>query len=182
MSLSRIERAIALAVRSHEGRGLEGEFALPYIAHPFEVLMNLNFVGGVTEEEMLCVAMLHDTVECAGSTLTVIGAQFGTRVRDLVGELTRREPTALETEGMTKDEVWQLRSGLLLEEVKNMSPDAQTLKLADRLANLNEAFRSKKGRKLARYLNQTATILEIIPRKRNPGLWDAIQVKLAGKG
>ncbi len=181
MSLSRIERAIALAVRSHEGHGMEGEFSLPYIAHPFEVLMNLNFVGGVTDEDMLCVAMLHDTVECAGTTLTVIGAQFGTRVRDLVGELTRQEPTELETEGMTKDEVWQLRSGWLLEEIRAMSPGAQVVKLADRLANLSEAFRSKKGRKLARYLSQTATILEIIPPKRNPGLWDAIQVKMTEK-
>jgi (p)ppGpp synthase/HD superfamily hydrolase len=55
-----------------------------------------------------------------------------------------------------------------------MSSPAQAVKLADRLSNLREAFRSKKGKKLERYVSQSRKILEIVPAAVNPGLWSAI--------
>jgi len=181
MSLSRIERAISLAVRSHEGQVRDGDDGLPYVSHPFEVMMNLQFIGQITDEDLLCVAMLHDVVECGGATTAGIGADFGVRVRDLVVELTRKEPTPAEVSDLSKGQVWQLRSCWLLGEISAMSSDAQTVKLADRMSNLQEAFRVKRGRKLARYLAQTEAILEIIPRKRNPRLWQAIKDILPAK-
>jgi (p)ppGpp synthase/HD superfamily hydrolase len=76
---------------------------------------------------------------------------------------------------MEKDAIWQLRADMLLVEITRMSPDAQTIKLADRLANVRDAKRAKKGKKLNRYLWQTNEILKIIPRERNEGLWEAIR-------
>jgi hypothetical protein len=68
---------------------------------------------------------------------------------------------------------------MLLEEIGRMSPDAQCVKLADRLSNVREGRRTKLGDKLTRYLGQTYLILETIPREVNPGLWDAIRDELA---
>ncbi len=127
---------------------------------------------------MLCAAMLHDTVEADGLTLGQIEKSFGGRVRSLVSELTRKEPDAQQIANLTKDEIWKLRADMLVEEISKMSEDAQQIKLADRLANVREAHRIKAGKKLHRYLDQTKEILQVIPRKRNKALWDAIKSKL----
>ena len=133
----------------------------------------------MTDEDLLCAAVLHDVLEETGADPTAIELEFGSRVRSLVEELTRTEPSADRVDGMTKDEVWQLRADMLLEEVSKMSAEAQIVKLADRLANLSDAHRTKRGEKLARYERQSKRILAVVPRVRNEALWDAINVLIA---
>jgi (p)ppGpp synthase/HD superfamily hydrolase len=170
-----VESAIEFAVKAHRGQYRDGDCPLPYITHPLDVLANLRYTGEITDTDMLCTAVLHDVVEESGVTFEEIEKQFSTRVRDLVEELTREEPGPAQTAGMDRDEIWELRSKMLLDEIEKMSPTAQAVKLADRLSNLYEATRSKSGKKLERYNKQTAKILKIIPRKTNPGLWDAVK-------
>lgn len=165
-------------MEAHAGQYREGELALPYIAHPMEVLIALRQVGGVTEEEMLCAAILHDVLEETSTAPDVLGTQFGFRVQAMVVELTRYEPSISETYGLDKDGVWQLRSETLLAEIEKMTPNAMTVKLADRLSNLKESKRFKKGQKLERYFDQTQKILRIVPESLNPGLWRAIRTEL----
>lgn len=175
MSTANVEAAIEFAVKAHKGQYRDGDEPLPYITHPLDVLANLRYTGEVTDSDMLCTAVLHDVVEESGVTFEEIEEKFGRRVRELVRELTREEPGPAQTAGMTRDEIWELRSNMLLEEIGKMSPTAQAIKLADRLSNLYEATRSKSGKKLERYNKQTAKILKIIPRKANPGLWEAVK-------
>lgn len=148
---------------------------MPYICHVLEVVSNLRYVGGIEDEEMLCAAALHDSIEQSGVSLKKIEDKFGIQVAKLVEEMTRQEPTEAETAGMTELEIWQLRSNMLLDEVRKMSPEAQQIKLADRLSNTNQALHTKSGDKLNRHLSQTEEILKIIPPKVNPSLWDAIR-------
>jgi (p)ppGpp synthase/HD superfamily hydrolase len=178
MTYKRLDKAIQLAAKWHAGEERDGENPLPYITHPMEVLVNLRYVGGVTDEDMLCAAALHDVLEESDATPEEIAAAVGARVRDLVQELTRREPTKKETAGLTKEEVWQLRADMLLTEIARMSHAAQAVKLADRLSNVREGKRTKLGQKLERYLAHTYLILETVPREVNPALWDAIQAEL----
>lgn len=180
MVYKRLDRAIQLAAKWHAGEERDGEFPLPYFTHPIEVLVNLRYVGGVTDEDLLCAAALHDVIEETDATLEEIEAAVGARVRDLVRELTRREPTKKETQGLTKEEIWQLRADMLLEEIAKMSADAQRVKLADRLSNVREGKRTKLGDKLTRYLAHTHLILQTVPREVNPALWDAILAELPG--
>lgn len=155
---------------------------MPYITHPVEVLTILRFIGGVTDDDLLCVAVLHDVIEETDVTLNQVKKRIGARVADLLMEVTREEPTAERVAGMTKDKIWTLRSGMLLSEISQMSIDAQQVKLADRLSNVRGAFQTKKGKRLKRYLDQTEEILKIIKREVNPGLWDAIALAVkAGK-
>jgi (p)ppGpp synthase/HD superfamily hydrolase len=143
-----------------------------------EVVSILRYVGGVIDEDLLCVAALHDVVEQSDVAFSKIESRFGVRVRTLVQELTRREPSEEETAGMRADKIWKLRSSILLEEIGKMSTDAQQVKLADRLSNVRNALQTKIGGKLDRTLKQTDQILRIIPRSVNQNLWDAIMQEM----
>ncbi len=182
MDQSNLQDAVRLATELHFGQWREGAGSLPYITHPIEVLTVLRFIGGVVDEDLLCVAALHDTVEETEVQLSDIKKRFGPRVANILKEVTREEPTEQQVAGMSKDEIWVLRSGMLLDEIKRMSPDAQRVKLADRLSNVRGAYQTKKGKKLKRYLDQTEQILKIVKREVNSGLWDAIELAVrAGK-
>lgn len=182
MVYKRLDKAIQLAAKWHAGEERDGEHPLPYITHPMEVLVNLRYVGGVTDEDLLCAAALHDVIEETDATPEEIEAAVGPRVRDLVRELTRQEPGKREIQGLTKEEIWQLRADMLLQEIAKMSPDAQRVKLADRLSNVREGKRTKLGDKLVRYLAHTHLILQTVPREVNPALWDAILAELPARG
>lgn len=170
----RLHKAVRWAAKLHKNTDRDGEAPLPYITHPLEVLSNLRFLAGVTDEEMLCAAVLHDTLEDTDATGLKIEKKFGPRVRQLVESVTRTEPKAEEIEGKSEAQVWKMRSDLLLKEIREMPPEAQQIKLADRLSNVQGALKTKTGEKLKRYLKQSREILKIVPREVAPELWDAI--------
>lgn len=173
---------MAWAVELHRGQMREGDGALPYATHPFDVLARLRSVGGVVDEDLWCAAMLHDVVEETDATFADIEKRFGERIAVLVGELTRQEPTEKERAGLDEQQIYDLRNRMLLEGIRKMSPDAMRVKLADRLANMEEATRTRSGKKLERYVRQTKEILAIIPPEVNPALWQAVDAaRKAGK-
>jgi GTP diphosphokinase / guanosine-3',5'-bis(diphosphate) 3'-diphosphatase len=60
-----------------------------YIEHPKEVATVL-VAAGVTDPEVIAAALLHDTVEDTGTTLSAIEEGFGARVAQFVDDLTDR--------------------------------------------------------------------------------------------
>jgi (p)ppGpp synthase/HD superfamily hydrolase len=178
-SYEKLDEALQLAAKLHLGQRRDGELGLPYAVHPFEVVSNLRYVGEVTDEEMLIAAALHDVLEETEAKASKLREMFGKRVADLVKELTREEPKKKDLKDLAEEEVWELRSSLLLTEISKMSHKAQTLKLADRLSNIREAVRVRSGDRLERYRVQTFEILETIPREVNPRLWDAVKAELS---
>jgi (p)ppGpp synthase/HD superfamily hydrolase len=174
----KLTRAISFAVQAHSGDYRDGAFGLPYVTHPVEVLTNLRYIGGVTDEDMLCVAVLHDVLEETSVSVADLEREFGSSVAALVQELTRYEPTADETAGLTKAAVYEMRSGIMLDEIRKMSEPAQAVKLADRLANIRQAKVTRTKTKQERYIKQTEKMLEIIPKRVNIALWKAISAEL----
>lgn len=170
-STSKLHEAVKWASEVHQGFDRSGEDSLPYVTHVLEVVSELRYVGGVTDENMLVAAALHDIVEHGGVTAAQVAKRFGTEVGGLVAELTRTEPTPEQIEGLSDREVYDLRSRLLLEDIGRMSKPAQTIKLADRISNLTHTLRTRKGGKKKRYVKQTERILATISRKTNLGLW-----------
>lgn len=132
----------------------------------------LRYVGGVTDEDILCAALLHDTLEETDLKPEIIFEEVGANVLDLVIEVTREEPEL--SDALSPEEVWHLRSTKLLDEISAMNPAAQTIKLADRASNLTAAWQVRSEDALARYLKQTEWILKRIPRAVNPALWDEV--------
>lgn len=175
MRYPKVQAALEFAAAKHSGTDRAGDDPLPYIVHPVEVLSFARRIGGVTDEDLLAAAALHDTVEDTDTTREEIAERFGESVAAYVQALTRYEPTEEERRGKTKDEIWEMRSDLLLAEIAEMPREVQPLKLADRLSNVRESKRTKTKSKLDRYLGQTRRILQIVPRDVNPALWDAIQ-------
>lgn len=175
----RLESAILWATEVHAGEARDGAAPLPYIAHPVEVLSLVRYVGGVVDEDVLCAAVLHDVVETDKVAIGDVAVRFGDRTRDLVAELTRTEPTAEQIEGLDEDAVWELRAGLLLDDVRRMSPEAQTIKLADRISNLAGALATKRGSKLKRHLRQTKRLLKAISKKANAPLRKMLKDRLS---
>ena len=178
MRYPKVQAAIEFAAAKHSGTDRDGDDALPYIVHPIEVLSFARLIGGVTDEDLLCAAVLHDTIEDTATSREEIAKQFGEAVAGYVQGLTRYEPTETERAGKSKDEIWRMRSELLLAEIAKMPREILPIKLADRLSNVREAKMTKSGKKVERYLGQTERILEIVPRDVNPKLWDAIIVEL----
>jgi len=171
----RLQEALLYAAKHHRDQDREGSFPLPYITHPIDVVCRLRYTGGIVDEEVLASAVLHDLIEETNVSLQEIGDRFGGRVAQLVHEMTREEPDTETRAQMDKDAIWELRTGLLLTEIRErMSDEARTVKLADRLSNLSEAVRTRAPERLARYIRQTRLILEAIPRTVNPALWDAL--------
>lgn len=169
-----LQKAVQWAVERHAGQFRDGEPAIPYATHVLEVMSILR-ASGCEDEAMLCAAALHDLIEETETTFAEIESEFGGEVRGLVEELTRDEPTEEEREGLTKDEIWQLRTKMLLDEIKEMSERAQLIKLCDRLSNLREARVTRSPKRLEKYVRQTHQILEVVPREVHPRIWDDLK-------
>jgi (p)ppGpp synthase/HD superfamily hydrolase len=68
-----IRRAYDVAAYWHQGQArLSGD---PYITHPLAVATILAELGA--DDEMLCAAMLHDTIEDTPCTLAALSCEFG---------------------------------------------------------------------------------------------------------
>ncbi|MEI7577042.1 MAG: HD domain-containing protein [Armatimonadota bacterium] len=174
MAKGKLEQAIEFAVMAHAGDYRDGDLPLPYVSHAIEVMSLLRYVGGVTDEDLLVIACLHDVLEETQYSAASIEGVFGNRVASGVVNLTRYEPSALERGELTEQQVWELRSSILLGEISQMPEEIQAIKLADRLANIRQAKVTRKPKKLARYKRQTEEILRLIPSSVNPTLWQAV--------
>lgn len=81
-----LNKAIILATSAHDGQ-FRKHSKLPFIVHPLEVMSMLYRIG-VTDEEVLSAAVLHDTLEDTSVMYDEIVMQTNKRVADIVVELT----------------------------------------------------------------------------------------------
>ncbi|CAG5089121.1 Oidioi.mRNA.OKI2018_I69.PAR.g12096.t1.cds [Oikopleura dioica] len=102
----------------------------PYINHPIGVAEILTEEGGVTDVDILCAALLHDTVEDTDTTFEEIEELFGKIVRDYVDEVT-------DDKNLEKME----RKRLQIVNAPKKTPGAKQVKLADKLYNLRDLNR-----------------------------------------
>lgn len=79
--------AYAFATWAHDIKSQKRKYSNdPYIVHPFAVAKIVESYD--FPEEVVCAALLHDTVEDTYVTLDLIRHKFGDRVHDLVEMLT----------------------------------------------------------------------------------------------
>ena len=83
--------------------------------------------GGVTDFEVLCAALLHDTVEDTATTHEELVEAFGPRIARIVAEVT-------DDKRLPKEE----RKRLQVEHAPKLSHEARLVKLADKLCNLRD--------------------------------------------
>jgi GTP pyrophosphokinase len=128
----RFEEALRLATRLHAGQTRK-ESQTPYIAHLLSVTALVLEAGG--DEKIAIAALLHDAVEDQGGleTLEKIRRQFGARVADIVNECT-------DSYTIPKPP-WRERKEAYLAHLREATPEAQLVSLADKLHNARAILR-----------------------------------------
>jgi len=122
-----LKRAYAFAVHAHrDQRRLSGE---PYIIHPLHVSKILFEMG--FDAKVIIAALLHDTVEDTGTTLTSIKSEFGGEIADLVNGVTKI--SRIRSENIRQRQAENIRKMLF-----SMVNDIRVIliKLADKLHNM----------------------------------------------
>ena len=126
-ALAPLLAALRFASEKHRDQRRKGANASPYINHPIEVAELLARVGGVRDVEVLAAAILHDTIEDTETTPEELERAFGSRVRELVAEVT-------DDKSLPKQE----RKRLQHEHAPHLSLDAKQIKLGDKISNVRE--------------------------------------------
>ena len=148
MDQARIEKAVRLATKMHEGQ--KRKSGDPYIVHPLAVMKILQ--DWKMDEDTVIAGVLHDTVEDTGLTLEEIKREFGETVAFLVDGVTKLGKAR---EGMRDIDTYlpQTKDNLLRLLIATGS-DIRVLiiKLADRLHNLRtlSALPLEKQKKIAK--------------------------------
>ncbi len=130
-TLDKILHAASFAAQKHTGQRRKGEDSEPYINHPLEVANLLANAGGIGDADVLIAAILHDTVEDTGVEPDEITAIWGERVTSLVLEVT-------DDKSLPKAE----RKRKQVEHAPHLSPEAKTIKLADKISNIRDVTNS----------------------------------------
>lgn len=119
-----IERALAVAISAHAGQSRKCAAPVPYVVHPLHVALILARWG--QDDDVIVAGLLHDVVEDSPTwTSEHIEREFGRHVAHLVAELTE-----------DKSKPWEERKRAQIDHVPHMSPQAATVKAADKLHNL----------------------------------------------
>lgn len=125
--LALLLKALAFAAHKHRDQRRKDADASPYINHPIALADVLVNEGGVSDVEVLCAALLHDTVEDTATTPQELEEIFGPRIARIVAEVT-------DDQGLSKSE----RKRLQVEHATRLSPEAKLVKLADKICNLRD--------------------------------------------
>ncbi len=125
--LSLLLHALAFASRKHRDQRRKDVDASPYINHPIALADILCNEGGIADIEVICAALLHDTVEDTNTTPEELEREFGARVRAIVMQVT-------DDKALTKSE----RKRLQVDHATHISTEAKLVKLADKISNLRD--------------------------------------------
>ena len=118
-----IRQAYDAAAYWHQGQTrLSGD---PYITHPLSVATILAEAGA--DDETLCAALLHDTVEDTPCTLVVLSCEFGAEVAALVAQTAALD----RIKGKRGHMVAQVMAA-----AESADPRVLAIKVADRLHNM----------------------------------------------
>lgn len=147
-------RAAKFAAEKHKGQ-YRGDGKTPYIYHPVTVANILYREGGVTDPVVMLAALLHDTIEDTDTTHGDLVRLFGKDVADVVREVTN--DTSLDKASQKQAQI---------DHGKSRSERANTLKMADKIANLRDVIASPPNWDLDRkkdYFDHAKKVIEAMP-------------------
>lgn len=123
----------------------------PYIVHPYAVAKIIESYG--FDEDAVCAALLHDTVEDTYVTLDLIKFKFGERVHDLVEMLT---DVSKPSDGNRKT-----RKEIDLQHTAKADYVGKSIKLADLINNAPSIIKNDPG--FARkWMKEKENLLEVL--------------------
>lgn len=126
-SLAMFVRALAFASVKHSHQRRKDANASPYINHPIALVSILAVEAGIDDPDVLCAALLHDTLEDTDTSIEELIENFGPAIAGIVAEVS-------DDKSLPKDE----RKRLQIEHAPQLSPPARLVKIADKIANLRD--------------------------------------------
>jgi GTP diphosphokinase / guanosine-3',5'-bis(diphosphate) 3'-diphosphatase len=154
--LSTIIKALTFAARKHRDQRRNDHAASPYINHCIALVEVLCNEARIAQADVLCAALLHDTIEDTETTPEELGAAFGAGVAAIVLEVTDDKTLPK----LTRKRVQVERAG-------EASREARLVKLADKICNLRDlAVTPPVGWDLARRQAYFDWALAVVDRMR----------------
>lgn len=126
--LKLLVKALTFAANKHRNQRRKNIDAFPYINHPISLVNILCNEVQITDINVICSALLHDTVEDTETTAEELTLEFGQVISDIVMEVTDDQAIV----------VRQKRKQLQIEHAPHISDSAKLLKLADKISNLRD--------------------------------------------
>jgi len=120
-------KALSFAAHKHNDQRRKDPESSPYINHPISLANILCNEGHVTDINVICAALLHDTVEDTQTTPEELEQEFGQDILSIVMEVT-------DDKDLPKEE----RKRLQIEHAAHASDKAKLVKLADKISNLRD--------------------------------------------
>ena len=119
-------KALAFSAEKHITQKRKDIDKSPYINHPI-ALANILAQRWVIDENVLCAAILHDTIEDTETTADELRKHFGEKITSIVLEVS--DDKSLEKE---------VRKQLQIDHAASLSKEAKLVKLADKIANITD--------------------------------------------
>ncbi len=124
--ISLLFKALAFSAEKHRTQKRKDIDKSPYINHPI-ALANILAKRWVIDENVLCAAILHDTVEDTKTTADELRKHFGEKITSIVLEVS--DDKSLDKE---------VRKQLQIDHAASLSHEAKLVKLADKIANITD--------------------------------------------
>jgi len=131
MSIAVIVKAAQFAAEKHKNQRRKDADASPYINHPLALANVLATEVGIENPDVICAALLHDTIEDTNTTAEELSTLFGSKIASIVLEVTDDKNL---DKAVRKEE--QVRHAA------HISPEAKLVKLADKICNLRDILSS----------------------------------------
>ena len=105
---SRLNIAIQIAAKFHDGYYRKGENKIPYISHPFSVMYIASQF--TNDENILIACLLHDVLEDVKVSMiekeNFIKDTFGGKILNIIKEVSEDKDPEIES---SVNETWKLR-------------------------------------------------------------------------
>ncbi|MGD2113133.1 MAG: HD domain-containing protein [Gammaproteobacteria bacterium] len=120
-------RALAFAAHKHRDQRRKNPDASPYINHPISLASILCNEAHVTDVNVICGALLHDTVEDTETSAAELTDEFGAEIAAIVMDVT--DDKSLDKSARKEKQV---------EHAAHIRAEAKLVKLADKISNLRD--------------------------------------------
>ena len=125
--LKLILKALEFSARKHKNQRRKDVEASPYINHPISLANILCNEAHVTDVNVICAALLHDTIEDTETEPEELEDEFGVEITDIVMDVT--DDTSLHRHE---------RKQAQIDHAPHISREAKLVKLADKISNLRD--------------------------------------------
>ena len=120
-------KALQFSAIKHRNQRRRDVDASPYINHPISLADILCNEAHITDVEVICGALLHDTVEDTETTPEELEREFGPAIKNIVMDVT-------DDKSLKKHE----RKQAQIDHAADISDKAKLVKLADKISNLRD--------------------------------------------